>query len=260
MVDGGGQVERDNYPQQYWHCKVRYGAEWGRYAVVNDLSFEQLKRDIVEPWLESRPFAVAGRIVDPTTPLEEIRIAHTAEPQQAFAQHYDAAMARQRTSDNLTDRKLLPLHQGEDFTNELLFVHRKVPTPRSPRLPSASTQTINVHGGTVNIGQTHSGNVSQQIALDQDKAEVRRLLRELEEAIRQLDAPEEERESFLAPVEQLQGELRQEKPLTGRLVPAWGAITAFGSVESAWQGWERVQRIAVEVGPKVGELIQSMTS
>ncbi len=123
-----------------------------------------------------------------------------------------------------------------------------------------SSQVINVHGGVVNIGQTHSGNVSQQASAAQDLTEIRRLLRELEEAIQQLDAPAEEREGFARPVAQLHGELTQDRPLVSRLVIGWGAVKAIGTTESAWQGWERAQRIAADVGPRLGELIQNLTN
>ncbi len=133
------------------------------------------------------------------------------------------------------------------------------PAPAPARAEGAS-QVINVHGGVVNIGQTHSGNVSQQASAAQDLTEIRRLLRELEEAIQQLEAPAEEREGFARPVAQLQGELTQDRPLVSRLVIGWGAVKAIGTTESAWQGWERAQRIAADVGPRLGELIQNLTN
>jgi hypothetical protein len=128
-------------------------------------------------------------------------------------------------------------------------------------LPGTLPQTIiNVHGGTVNLAQTARGDISQTINQAPGIDEVRRLLDQLEEAIRELEAPEEEITGFLEPVEQLQKELRSKRPLTGRLVAGWGAIKTIGAVESAWQGWDRVKSIALAVSPLVQELIGRITS
>ena len=133
------------------------------------------------------------------------------------------------------------------------------PTEPKPVPPPGSGQTINIHNGTVNIAQTFSGDVTQTNAAAVDLAEVRRLLSELTAAIAELDAPEDERASFAAPVDTLRAELHQPKPLAGRMLTAYGAITAFATAESAWQGWERVQRISGVLAPRLHNLIQTVT-
>lgn len=135
------------------------------------------------------------------------------------------------------------------------------PPPPKPMAapPSSGPQTINIHDGTVNIAQTASGDVTQHNAAVANLAAVRQLINDLIGAIGDLDAPEEERESFVAPVETLKAELRQSRPLAGRLLAAYGAVQAFGTVESAWQGWERVQRVSGELAPHLHQLIQAMT-
>jgi hypothetical protein len=109
--------------------------------------------------------------------------------------------------------------------------------------PSISAlPSINVYGGTVNIAQTGSGDISQQNAPQHDLAEVRGLLAELEAAIRDVQAPDDEVEGFLEPVEQLNSELGKPRPLISRLTRGWGAI----------------QAIAAELGPKAHDLIQAL--
>ncbi len=49
-------------PDKYWHCKVQLVGE-KKYAVINDLTFEELDRKIVKPWHSCSPFAVEGVIV-----------------------------------------------------------------------------------------------------------------------------------------------------------------------------------------------------
>jgi hypothetical protein len=128
------------------------------------------------------------------------------------------------------------------------------PAPeRAIRLPA-----INIYGGTVNVAQTVSGNVSQSTAVQSEIDGVRQLLAQLESAIRDVQAPEEERENFLEPVEQFSSELGKSRPLISRLARSWGAIQAFAAIEGAWQGWERVQRISMELGPKAHDLIQAL--
>lgn len=117
---------------------------------------------------------------------------------------------------------------------------------------------INVYGGTVNIAQTAGGDISQSITVGQDLAEVGRLLSDLEDAIRAMDAPEDERDNFLEPVEELGRELGKSRPLVSRLARSWGAIQAIAAIEGGWQGWDRVQHIAADLGPRVHDLIQSM--
>lgn len=131
------------------------------------------------------------------------------------------------------------------------------PPPPAPRPEGA--QTINIHGGNVNIGQTFSGDVTQTNTFGADLASVRQLLADLERAIGELEAPEEERESMLAPVETARAELRQARPIVGRLLAAYGAIQVFATAESTWQGWERVQHIAGELAPQLHKLIEATT-
>ena len=122
------------------------------------------------------------------------------------------------------------------------------------------SQIIHVHGGTVNIAQTAAGDVTQVINREDGIVDATRLLGDLEVAIRELHAPEDDRDSLIAPVEQLKVEIRQPRPLATRLLVAWSAVQTYATMETSWQGWDRVQRIASELAPKLHALLPALTA
>lgn len=107
-------------PERYWHVSVKTAGE-KRHAVANDLDRETMLRTIVTPWRAGLPITVEGRIVTPAAPPQEIRIARTVEPKSHFAEIHNAKMRRSGIADMATDRRLLPLASGTDFTFDLLF-------------------------------------------------------------------------------------------------------------------------------------------
>ena len=109
-----------NPPDKYWHCAVKLAGQ-KRYAIVNDLSFAELKRTIVTPWSSGRNFTVGGMVVSAKSGVSEIKIAHTTQPQQHYADLHNAKMRAANIGDLATDRQLLPLSRGTDATYELLF-------------------------------------------------------------------------------------------------------------------------------------------
>jgi hypothetical protein len=49
-------------PEKFWHCYVKpQGGDARNYAIVNDLSLEQLMAEIIGPWMEARPLRWPGR-------------------------------------------------------------------------------------------------------------------------------------------------------------------------------------------------------
>lgn len=113
-------MDLGNPPAQYWHCSVK-APQAKRPSIVNDLAFPDLKRRIVDPWLEGRPFSISGQIVKSPSAVSEIRIAHTTYPMQHYANAHNARMRARGISDWATNRALIPLWEGEDVTNDLLF-------------------------------------------------------------------------------------------------------------------------------------------
>lgn len=115
-------------PENYWHCSVKMeGAK--DVSVVNDLTFLDLQRTIVEPWNAGRAFAVAGTLVRSATAVRAIKIAHTEHPKSFYADRHNERMRAQGVADMATNRSLLPLAQGTDVTYELLFSGSKQAAP-----------------------------------------------------------------------------------------------------------------------------------
>lgn len=116
------------YPEKYWHCYVKLEANKA-YAVENDLSFAALTERILMPWHQSCPFVVSGKIISRNTAIEEIKVTQTKESAQAWAQDHNARMEARGIGDLATDRKMLPVRKGNDYTYELLFAGKKEQAP-----------------------------------------------------------------------------------------------------------------------------------
>jgi hypothetical protein len=121
-------MDLSNPPDRYWHCSVQIAGDKD-CSVANDLSFEELYRTIVTPWLSGRPFVVSGTIVRSTEQVAEIRIAHTEYPQRHYAETHNAKMRCSGIADLATNRKLPPLSEGSDVTFELLFSGQESAAP-----------------------------------------------------------------------------------------------------------------------------------
>jgi len=113
---------------KYWHCFVLLSGQKNR-AVVNDLTFEELERSVVTPFLLGQAFTVSGAIVRKSDSAAEIRIVRTDQPQKVYADQHDASMRASGISDLATDRRLLPFSRGEDRTFDLLFSGAKSKVP-----------------------------------------------------------------------------------------------------------------------------------
>lgn len=110
-------------PDRYWHCLVEVAGSKGT-SVVNDMDFDHVMKSVVEPWHGGRPFTVSGTIVRSPDTVNKIKIVHTPEPQQAYANSHDARMSASGIADMATNRRLLPFSAGEDVTFQLLFEER----------------------------------------------------------------------------------------------------------------------------------------
>lgn len=117
-----------NPPETYWHCSVKLMGE-DRHSVVNDLSFADLMRTIVEPYNDGRPFTVDGTLVRPNTEISKIQLAYSQNPKSHYAEQHNALMRSRGTADLATNRRLLPFSKGTDFTYELLFSGSRTTAP-----------------------------------------------------------------------------------------------------------------------------------
>jgi hypothetical protein len=118
------------YPSKYWHCYVKLQGKT-KGAVCNDLTFEQLKTQILTPWHQSSPFTISGKIITKDTPIEEIKVTQTEESQKIWAEQHNDRMRANGIADYATDRHMLPIKNGRDMTFELLFSGKQEPLPNT---------------------------------------------------------------------------------------------------------------------------------
>lgn len=117
-----------DFPEKFWHCYVKIEGN-KKYAVENDLSFDQLQSRIITPWYQSAPFTVSGKIITKDSLIEEIKVTHTLEQQRVWADRHNARKRAANICDMATDRCMLPVWNGNDFTYDLLFSGKRSVTP-----------------------------------------------------------------------------------------------------------------------------------
>ncbi len=119
-----------SYPDTFWHCAVRLlGGK--KNKIVNNFSFADLKRQIIDPWSTGITFSVSGLIVRSRDQVEHICITHTPFPLQWYV---DQERERDRHSSVVLfggDDRSLGISSGEDYTHELLFasLDASIPEP-----------------------------------------------------------------------------------------------------------------------------------
>ncbi|MGD0252802.1 MAG: hypothetical protein ABSC01_08910 [Verrucomicrobiota bacterium] len=111
----------DKPKQKYWHCFVRLAGKHQEWSVVNDMTFAQLQKQIVEPWHQQKKFTVGGLVIPSRPEVAEIKIVHTRRSQKQAEAERDAENQASNFIDHLTDPRSLSFDEGEDLTYELLF-------------------------------------------------------------------------------------------------------------------------------------------
>lgn len=117
-------MDWNSYPEHYWHCYVAIAGKKNKgrdLAVINDMTRDRLRREVVEPFTQNVPFTVSGTIIKDRSAVDEIRIVQTTSPNKVYADQHNADMSAAGISDLATDRRLLAFSNGEDYTNELIF-------------------------------------------------------------------------------------------------------------------------------------------
>ncbi|MGY4879688.1 TIR domain-containing protein [Vreelandella aquamarina] len=141
--------EVDDFPDKYWHCHVELvggGKKKDKSAVFNDLTFDELKQQILTPWHSGRAFTVDGMIVKNIDDVQKIKITHTSQPKSHFAEKHNSRMRSSGIADMATDRRLLPLSSGKDYTHELLFKEQQITSTAGNVVLENSNNVFIVHG------------------------------------------------------------------------------------------------------------------
>lgn len=121
------KINQEDYPEKYWHCQLKIKGEsrgWLGARVVNDWDFDEVQKQIILPLKTGRSFIFDGAVINNMEQVEEIRIVYTQHPKSYYIEQYEAKIRRQNDPANfgaLADRNLLPIHEGRDYSNELLF-------------------------------------------------------------------------------------------------------------------------------------------
>lgn len=136
-------MEISDYPEKYWHCSITTKGKGAEPSIINDVTLKYIYDDIIEPWHQKRPFTITGTIIHDTNDIKSIRIVQTNEPQKHYAQIYDAKMDASGIADMATDRRILPIEKGQDYTNEFLF---KNAISTNPKIVSKGNKVFIVHG------------------------------------------------------------------------------------------------------------------
>lgn len=141
--------ELDDMPEKYWHCHVELvgdGKKKDRSAVFNDLTFDELNQQIVKPWHSGRAFTVDGMIVKNINDIQKIKITNTPQPKSYYADQHNEKMRRSNIADMATDRRLLPLSTGKDYTHDLLFKEHEVKNTKGNVVAGNNSNVFVVHG------------------------------------------------------------------------------------------------------------------
>ncbi|MGL4755084.1 MAG: TIR domain-containing protein [Aeromonadaceae bacterium] len=140
--------EIDVFPDKYWHCHVELSGDSkkkDRSAIFNDLTFDELSQKIITPWHSGRAFTVDGMIIKNIDDIQKIKITNTPHPKSYYAEHHNNKMRSSGIADIATDRRLLPLSSGKDYTHDLLFKEQEVINTKG-NVISGNNNVFIVHG------------------------------------------------------------------------------------------------------------------
>jgi len=141
--------EIDIFPDKYWHCHVELAGDSkkkDRSAVFNDLTFDELSQQIITPWHSGRAFTVDGMVIKNIDDIQKIKITNTPQPKSHYAEQHNYRMRGSGIADLATDRRLLPLSSGKDYTHDLLFKEQEIKNTKGSVISRNSNNVFIVHG------------------------------------------------------------------------------------------------------------------
>lgn len=141
--------EIDIFPDKYWHCHVELAGDSkkkDRSAVFNDLTFDELSQQIITPWHSGRAFTVDGMVIKNIDDIQKIKITNTLQPKSHYAEQHNYRMRGSGIADLATDRRLLPLSSGKDYTHDLLFKEQEIKNTKGSVISGNSNNVFIVHG------------------------------------------------------------------------------------------------------------------
>jgi hypothetical protein len=117
-----------SHPEKYWHCYVQLlgGAE---RAYANDLSLDELQRQIVDSWRHDRSFNIDGQIVPGRENVEKIKVTHTPQPSQHYVDRQRSKELAEGLSGVIWEPGWYAISEGVDHTHEFLFANLELVAP-----------------------------------------------------------------------------------------------------------------------------------
>lgn len=110
----------DDAPDVYWHCYFGKDPKQPRtYAMVHDLTKQQLLDQVITPWRARQPLLVGSEVIRDHDAMKAMKIAQTPQPSKV----YEEARSRRLGEAGILTLAAIgfaAFHEGVDFTHELL--------------------------------------------------------------------------------------------------------------------------------------------
>jgi len=104
----------------YCHCLlILSDQKRDKKYILNDLTQDGLIENIIKPYVSNEQFMFDGYIINPKL-IKRLKITETEHSVVYFANQHDAEMSRAGIADFATNRRELPIDQGEDITLDIL--------------------------------------------------------------------------------------------------------------------------------------------
>lgn len=110
-------MRAEDLPERYWHCLVK---QRGEYALIGEMTREQLFAQVLDPMYARRPFSVEGAVVHDVYELDKIQITCNPYPNAHYAAPAGRVSATQYRLRPVNHR-MAGLQKGEDWTQKLVW-------------------------------------------------------------------------------------------------------------------------------------------
>ena len=168
-------IDWSKYPEKFWHCYVELAGSkafslsvgdqrqlaGGRdsldnyspdYAdgVLNDLTLDQLRSQVIEPWLQGRPFDVGGVIVKSVSEVSRIGVVQTDQVQRRYAEDWEIEEEPRSILHDTVNLRMVPFwprKSTKDYTDEFLLSDGPPVTALPPEVAKGPpAKALIVHG------------------------------------------------------------------------------------------------------------------
>lgn len=104
----------------FYHCLILLSeAKRDKEYILNDLDKDDLIENIVKPYVGNEQFMFNGYIINPKL-IKRLKVTETKDSVVYYADRHNQEMIRAGIADFGTNRKKLPIDQGEDITLDII--------------------------------------------------------------------------------------------------------------------------------------------